>query len=98
MQIPVQCVSIVFGIRRDFYQPGISSTMISQDQKVHSLVFLDTHAVRDVFTAFDCTKLHNARGKYVFLELDEKGKLLGISGYERKTIIAYCDPDLSFSR
>ena len=98
MRIPVQCISIVFGIRKDFYQAGVSCTLIDADEQIHSLVFLDSLAVRDIFKAFDCTKLHNARGKWVNLELDDKGKPLGLSGYERETIIAYCEPELSYSK
>jgi hypothetical protein len=98
MQIPVQCTSIIFGIRHDLTQPGVSCTLIDQDYKTYSLVFIEADAVRDVFTAFAVSKLHTARGKWVFLELDDTGKALGISGYDYSTIIAYCDPELSVTR
>lgn len=94
IQIPVQCISIVFGIRKDFPSPGVTATVTTLDNKVHSLIFFDRD-IRQLFTVFDCTKLHNARTKWAMLEKDDQGNVLGVSGYERITDIAYCVQELS---
>ena len=91
---PAQCVSIMFGIRKDFPRPAVSATLINHNGKTHNLVFFDAD-ITQVFYAFDCTKLHNARGKWVLIHIDNAGDLLGISGYEKVTDIAYCVRELS---
>lgn len=94
MKIEAVCTMVVFGIAPRYPEPGITSSLMDKNGRTYELVFFG-ETMRSFLDALHVRKLHQARGKKVFVELDKNEKLVGISGYYYPAGIVPCSLEFS---
>lgn len=94
MKIEAVCTMVIFGIAPRFPEPGITLSLMDKNGRTYELVFFGEH-MRGWFDAMHVRKLHQARGKKCFVELDKVDNLVGISGYYYPQGIVPCAQEFS---
>lgn len=80
MKIEAVVTMIIYGIAPRFPDLGITVTLMDHQGRMYKLVFFGKE-LRGVFDAIHIRKLHQARGKKVYIEFDQNENPVAISGY-----------------